>query len=176
MRIRQQRSEKCQRGLTAVEIVLALALVLLVGSVVLRSTQIMEPGTGPQGTIDQVLLEVIQQAHVLARTEHQTVEMRFNEEDQKMVLVALPLGEVFEFPLPQSDEAWEMEFWRREPDTDLTGSRTRAVETISRSRLIFHPQGGTSPAMIRVRRGMEIDRELWLEPFSAHWQNAAPSL
>jgi hypothetical protein len=171
MTVQRSQNIRTQCGLTAVEILLALALVFLVGAVVVQNAHLTDIEEGPRGPIELVLLDIIQQAHRLAYTEHQTVELSFDEEAQQIVLVALPSGIKEEYALPKSSEPWEIEFRRREPEQDMTGRPKRALEDTVRSRLIFHPIGGTSPAAVRIRRGMELGQELWLEPFSAHWQN-----
>src|SRR5690606_27421295 len=97
-------------------------------------------------------------------------------EKGSLVLVALPGGESWEIPLPHSEEPWEAEFWRVLPDTSLTGPQNREPESLPVPRLRFHPAGGMTPVMVRIRRGMEGQHELWLEPFSAHVQSPVSAL
>lgn len=173
----QRKTHNCSyHGLTAVEVVLALALLLTLSGLVITNLDLPNEDEGPRGSVREVFLNIVHQAHVLARTTHQQVEMGFDEEKQQMVLVALPSGDTWEMPLPKSDEPWEIEIWRVNPDTSLTGSINLELETISRSRLVFHASGGTSPAMVRIRQGMADDHELWLEPFSAHLRKTITSL
>lgn len=164
------------RGLTAVEIVLALALLLTLSGLVIANIELPREDDGPRGSVQEVFLNIVHQAHVLARTTHQQVEMGFDEEKQQIVLVVLPSGDTWEMPLPKRNEPWELEFWRVNPDSSLTGTINLELETISRSRLVFHPSGGTSPAMIKIRQGMADDYELWIEPFSAHLKKTITSL
>lgn len=173
----QRLSRICSyHGLTAVEIVLALALLLTLSGLVIANVDLPGEEDGPRGSVQEVFLNIVHQAHVLARTTHQQVEMGFDEEKQQMVLVVLPGGDTWEMPLPKRDEPWEIEFWRVNPDTSLTGTINLELETISRRRLVFHPSGGTSPAMVRIRQGMADDYELWIEPFSAHLKKTITAL
>jgi len=160
--------------MTAIEIILGLALILLMGALVIGSIRVPEPGKGPRGSTQHIVLQIIHQAHVLAQTYHQEVELSFDAENQVMVLVALPSGKSWEMQLPEGEEPWEVEFRRLTPDTGLTGTPSYDYETLTSRSLRFHPWGGSHPSHIRLRRGME-DLDFWVEAFSAHLMDLRPA-
>lgn len=160
-----------QRGSTLVELFLALTLLAaLLGMAVIHFDTIL--GALDRKPTEDVLRQVVRDAHMQARSSGAPVFLGYSEEDTAVVLYDAR-GETLQRVLLGDAEAarrYSLTFFRVLPEERLDGAVAREIEDRSIPYVLFHPSGASVPVELHLSTPHDT-QVLRLDPFSsAPWE------
>lgn len=151
-------------GFTILEVILAIAIIILATSVVLINFASFTDFKGSQPP-EEILYGAIRAARFQAASTRQTTELRFDKESGSLSLggdTNFPLGEDF-----GASEPGEIRFFLVPPSTGLASFSDPADSRLETQVLRFAPDRSSSPFVAEVDSGRGTPQRLVFDPFSS---------